>query len=446
MIFVKDKDSFCNWLTAIRQHLELALALLKSRTPAGVKAIINEARSLIPDDSGRPFRPIPLSCENLGPRLAQFRNSLGTIEKRVIEELADILQSLDSDVASEIDVRITMFLSDDDPDALEDDDNIFLEAIIPWTKLWPFLFHESSNTHIQASDRLYRYIINNSIPSFEEANFLRVGLVWTDILISETTGFKLNEKIQSPTRLLPVEIPHIPPLKQDHYIEDGASSFISPQVCKLRSCIKNILGIIERVEKACINDASDTAMLLVELERRMHDSRLEALLEFGDRYLTYGESPQWNKYGPEHNSAMSCLDGVMRQIEKWTTQRMIQHEKLIKTRNGSLSTRMTDYELSLNTELLFWTKKEKMAAPIPFYRNTVASIGLFNDGGDWHEFHPFKPMCYLGHVVFVDDYFPYMELEHIDYVTWKMAFARQIAADIDINTQKMKGNFPKLLA
>lgn len=439
-----ENDIYLKIFINIRQQIRLALRLLQIRPPAGVEVFITNLKNYFP----YPLDIMPNNLPdhkffNIEQQFGNFKNSLATIEQRLLSELSEILQNQNNQAAINIELKVSMRLDAANSVYREDSDNIFLNICVSLEDLCPGLSNKAFPNQDLTQINLYDFLLQNAIPAIKPRDLLRSGSIWVDIIIHETMGYKLQDKAQRAILLHANEITQL--LRQERNLNFGDTEIIANS--RDNELIQDFQRLLEKVDKfiSCnFSNAQERDILFQEILALLRDYKNDDWLWKSDcrGRLTHNKWPDWNKFNIQHYAAMKCLDDVMRQIELWTLERIASEKALLKIKNTSPKTWVGDCLYPLEIHLTFWTKKEGFSSPTRFYQNGCGSIGLFNDGEDWHETHPYKPMCYLSHVAFVDGFFPYTELEYIDYITWEFTCIRQLIADIDPATQKIKGEFP----
>ena len=415
-------------LKTIRNYLCLILELLQKRTPNGIVALFERASALLPYNADRSLKKFPLEITQAEKKRTRFEEGFKILVALILENLAQMLK--EANEASEIEVELSMSLASDDPAAKENDDNLLFNVYLPWSDLWPFILNGEKAPNAGAAAILYQYLLDATLPVVEPAGFLRVKRMDVDITRRETRAYRLENGAQKAVLMDYAETAALlsPALKNNCGKKIPEIPAFSKKIQKF------FLRLLNKINKLLVKYDKRSAgaeKLAIEIDSLLHGyDKISMLKDIGDCLLSYKKFPKWNKFNDVHHAIMQCLDGVMRELEELAIRRIGPDEGEIAEKNYSINNfSVTEMDYAEDSVLSFWTKKEGLPFATPFWSQECGT-GLFMDGEDWHEFHPYKPMCYLSHIAFVDGDLPFTELEHIDYISWEMSFTHDISLEL----------------
>lgn len=359
--------------------------------------------------------------------ISQWTPSKILIQK-TISSLEKIYRERNLQFYTDIELEVSTGLDDRDPAAREEDDNFIFNLIVPWQAIWPEITLNVPLSSQEAADRLYNYILRTALPSIEARDFARVGHLYADITLTEAKGYKLEQDTTKAIEITPEKVATL--LGMKNLPETSTMYPDVPPIAKTCSTyIEELLTLIdELMNNSTKKDSTDH--LAIKLVALLHDyRRIYDVRRVGDCLLSYAEWPEWGLFGKEHHSQMGCLDSVMRELEDLAAERIDKNFEEIETISYVDGLEIKEEDFFDENILTFWTNRITITCPIPFWEHGIGT-GLFKDGEDWHEFHPYKPMCYLSHRAFVDGDINFEELKYLNYITWEMLFRHDITVNI----------------
>lgn len=415
-------------LRILRNRLCMTLELLQGIPPSGVSTLLLRSVQLLPFNTSLSLKDLPHDIDDEENRSINFKSSLIIYVQKIISSLLTIYKERSLQFHTDIELNISMSLDDNDPAAKEEDDNFLFYILAPWQELWPEIINTELSCQ-EAADRLYNYIIQTAIPSIEIKDFLRVGNLYADITKIEAKGYRIDHDANKAIEITQEKVADLLGMKG---LQE--TSAIAPNAHPIvKACITYIEDLITLIDQLMDSTAKkDGAMdrLAIKLDTLLHhDRRIREFRRMGDCLLSYAERPAWKLFGTEHHAQMACLDSLMRELENLAVERINHNHQDTEISLKENGFKITIEDFPDGNILTFWTNMGDSSCAVPFWE-VETSTGLFIDGEDWHEFHPYKPMCYLSHIAFVDGDINFEELKHINYITWEMRFRHNITVNI----------------
>lgn len=423
------QNSYLKTITVIKSRLCLALELLQTMPPSGVRTLLEKLADLLPFPVDVYLRDDPFNVDYAEERQLNFKNAFIILVQKTISALEQIYRESNLQFYTNIELQVSMGLDDSDPAARDEYDNFIVNIIVPWQVTWPEIILNVPITCQEAADRLYDYILRTTHPSLEAKDFSRVGYLYADITLTEAKGYRFNKDTTKAIETIPVEVADLLEMKNLPEISPISSNI--PSIAKTcKDYIEEMIKLIDQLLNNSTKKDTTTDQLAIKLAALLHDhGRIREYGKLGECLMSYANRPDWKLFDTENHAQMACLDSVMREIEELAVENIDRNHQNTETSFIEKRFEITIEDFPLENILTFWTNKANSTCPIPFWE-VETSTRLFKDGEDWHEFHPYKPMCYLSHVAFVDGDINLEELKDVDCITWEMRFRHDITVNL----------------
>lgn len=369
---------------------------------------------------------------------ARLRELMEKIPERGLRELQCIRDlhfpdALQGRLYSELWARLSIFLDDNDPAALPEDDNLLLDTVIPLQSFEP-------------GDRDFaERALEFAWPRPDARLLSAAESVWLDLNASYCLGVKLSRS-DPPVLMTEDELARLLSWRQraaDLFAEPGGDTElrIEPEyrsasgVDLLRILLARVNDLAAAVDyempSSYASYLEDFATCLDNVPKRIH-----RLAHLSDRTEIRKESDHdpgpGNKAYPQGRSGRENilrLDQAMRLLEPAAQSVIREAGEMVCAEIGSDPALLPENNRPDIVNLTLWTKSNgdlaRRFTALPLISVKYPGTGLICDGDNWSETREIEHMVYLTHIIAHDTFVPWSDTGLTDYVTLRIDCTRQ---------------------